>query len=122
MGDQAMPATATANADRKPRHHVEHVMGMAVSIDVRDAVDAGAIAAVVAWLHHVDDTFSTHKIDSPISRLGLGELELRDMNDEVTGVLALCEELYVDYADIRIMPTRSRSPCSGWVTGLGRSA
>ncbi len=122
MGDQAMPATATATADRKPRHHVEHVMGMAVSIDVRDAVDAGAIAAVVAWLHHVDDTFSTHKIDSPISRLGLGELELRDMNDEVTGVLALCEELYVDTGgvfDILAVPAPngSRLDPSGVVKG-----
>jgi thiamine biosynthesis lipoprotein len=78
------------------RHHVEHVMGMAVSIDVRDDVPADAIDAVVAWLHHVDETFSTHRIDSPVSRLGLGELTLADMDDEVLGVLALCEELYDD--------------------------
>jgi thiamine biosynthesis lipoprotein len=82
------------------RHHVEHVMGMAVSIDVRDgsldaALDA-ALREVVAWLHHVDHTFSTHRVDSPISRLGLGELDLDDMDDEVLGVLALCEELYDD--------------------------
>ncbi|MEZ5215657.1 MAG: hypothetical protein R2715_03450 [Ilumatobacteraceae bacterium] len=40
--------------------HVEHVMGMAISIDVRDDLLAIAIDGVVAWLHHVDDTFSTH--------------------------------------------------------------
>ncbi len=81
---------------RKPRHHVEHVMGMAISIDVRDEIDADPIDAVVAWLHHVNETFSTHRIDSPISRLGMGELTLDDMDDEVIGVLALCEELYAD--------------------------
>ena len=66
--------STTNDANRKPRHHVEHVMGMAISIDVRDAVGLDAIDAVVDWLHHVDETFSTYRIDSPISRLGLGEL------------------------------------------------
>lgn len=83
-------------ASRKPRHHVEHVMGMAVSIDVRDEIGQEAIDTVVAWLHHVDETFSTHKIESPVSRLGLGELLLSDMDDEVLGVLSICEELYDD--------------------------
>ena len=74
-------------------HHVEHVMGMAVSIDIRDDIAANSIDEVVAWLHHVDATFSTYKLESPISRVGSGELTLDDMSDEVLGVLALCEEL-----------------------------
>jgi thiamine biosynthesis lipoprotein len=78
------------------RHHVEHVMGMAVSIDVRDRCSDAAIDEVVSWLHHVDTTFSTHRPDSPISRLGLGELDFADMDDEVLGILAMCEELYDD--------------------------
>jgi FAD:protein FMN transferase len=77
-------------------HHVELVMGMAVSIDVRDDIERRAIDEVVAWLHHVDETFSTYKIESPISRLGLGELALDDMTDEVRGVLRLCEVLHAD--------------------------
>ncbi|MGD9705510.1 MAG: FAD:protein FMN transferase [Acidimicrobiia bacterium] len=77
-------------------HHVEHVMGMAVSIDVRDHIDAGAIDEIVAWLHHVDETFSTYRIDSPISRLGLGELTLDDVSDEICEVLLLCEALQED--------------------------
>jgi thiamine biosynthesis lipoprotein len=72
-------------------------MGMAVSIDIRDAeVADGAVAEVVRWLHHVEATFSTHDVASPVSRLALGEATLADMTDEVLGVLALCEELYVD--------------------------
>ncbi len=71
-------------------------MGMAVSIDVRDNVEREVINEVVAWLHHVDATFSTHNVESPISRLGSGEFTLDDMSDEVLGVLALCEELNTD--------------------------
>ena len=78
------------------RQHVEMVMGMAVSIDVRDPVDVEAIDDVVRWLHHVDTTFSTYLIDSPISRFGLGEIGLEDLDEEVIGILRLCEDLHVD--------------------------
>jgi thiamine biosynthesis lipoprotein len=79
-------------------HHVEHVMGMAVSLDVRDDVgDAPArrpgLDAVVEWLHHVDATFSTYLSSSPISRLGRGEITLDDVSDEVIDVLVLCDHL-----------------------------
>jgi thiamine biosynthesis lipoprotein len=74
-------------------HHVELVMGMAVSIDVRDEIDPRAIGEVVAWLHHVDRTFSTYIDDSPISRLGRGEIDLADVGEEIRGVLRTCEWL-----------------------------
>lgn len=77
-------------------HHVEPVMGMAVSIDVRDDIAPSALDEVVAWLHHVDATFSTHRLDTPISRIGRGELSVDDVTDEVTEVLLLCEELFDD--------------------------
>jgi thiamine biosynthesis lipoprotein len=81
-------------------HHVEHVMGMAVSIDVRDgaggAAISGSLAAVVEWLHHVDRTFSTYIEDSPISRLGRGEIGLDEVSDEVRDILLLCERLRAD--------------------------
>ena len=42
-------------------HHVEHVMGMAISIDVHDHVSGTpGLSAVVAWFHHIDRTFSTY--------------------------------------------------------------
>lgn len=72
-------------------------MGMAVSIDVRDHdTPASSIVEVIEWLHHVDDTFSTHKTDSPISAIGRGELSLDDAGDEIREVLRLCENLRRD--------------------------
>ncbi len=72
-------------------------MGMAVSIDLRDATaDQAAVDAVVAWFHHVDDTFSTYKAASPISALGRGELGFDDLTEEIRGVLRRCEALRVD--------------------------
>ncbi len=91
-----MTVQSTPNPAARGQHHVEFVMGMAVTIDVRDPIERSSVDEVVAWLHTVDATYSTYKVDSPISRLGLGELELSDMNDEVLGVLALCEDLYAD--------------------------
>ena len=72
-------------------------MGMAVSIDIRDPdAPSDAIDEVVAWLHHVDATFSTYIDDSPICRLGRGELALDDTTEEVRDVLRLCEQIRVD--------------------------
>jgi thiamine biosynthesis lipoprotein len=76
------------------RHHVEHVMGMAVSIDIRDVTATDeTVEDVVAWLHHVDRTFSTYDADSTISRLGRGELSLADATPEVREVLTTCERI-----------------------------
>jgi FAD:protein FMN transferase len=105
------------------RHHVEMVMGMPVSIDVRDAgIPDDAVAEVVAWLHHVDATFSTYKMESPISRLGLGELAIDEMTDEVRTVLARCDELCVETGgvfDIHAVPAPNGSMLdpSGYVKG-----
>ena len=90
-------SVAPGGPDRDATHHVEFVMGMAVSIDIRDPdAPSEAMAEVVAWLHHVDATFSTYIDDSPISRLGRGELDLDDATDEVRDVLRLCEEMRID--------------------------
>jgi thiamine biosynthesis lipoprotein len=98
-------------------------MGMAVSIDIRDEdASSEAIDDVVRWLHHVDDTFSTYKLDSPISRFGTGEATLEDMSEEVIKVLVLCEELYDDTGGafdpfIVPAPNGSRFDPSGVVKG-----
>ena len=85
------------NRERHGAHHVEHVMGMAVSIDIRDPdPPPAALDAVITWLHHVDDTFSTYKLDSPISALGRGDLTFDEVTEEVRDVLRRCEELRID--------------------------
>jgi thiamine biosynthesis lipoprotein len=62
----------TATLDRFV--HVEHVMGTAVTFDVRgERPPASAIEAAVAWLHRVDAEFSTYRPDSAVSRFARGE-------------------------------------------------
>lgn len=69
-------------------------MGMAVSFDVRAPLPhSDAVRDAVRWLHHVDDIFSTYRHDSQINRLGRGEIDLTDADDEVRDVLRRCLEL-----------------------------
>jgi FAD:protein FMN transferase len=76
------------------RIRVEHIMGTAISIDLRDpAVDAGLIETTFDWLRQVDACFSLYKPQSEISRLGRGELTVEECHAEVGEVLSLCEAL-----------------------------
>jgi thiamine biosynthesis lipoprotein len=81
-----------------PARYVEHVMGMPISLALRgrhadDDAARDAWAAVMAELTEVDRVFSTWRPDSPVSRLGRGEIGLDDCPPEVaalvTEVLAL---------------------------------
>lgn len=76
--------------------HAEHVMGTVFSFDIRDprtpAVEA-ALGWAVAWLHHVDEVYSTYRPESIISRLSRGELETESCSEEVREVLRLCQEV-----------------------------
>lgn len=73
--------------------HVEHVMGTAFSLAVRDPGDwQEAFADVAAWLHRVDAVFSTYKPDSDISRIRTGELPVADADPLVHEVLQLCRD------------------------------
>ena len=74
--------------------HVEQVMGMAVSFDIREPLPHGdALDDAVRWLHRVDGLFSTYRDDSQINRLGRGEVDLTDVDDDVRLVLRRCLEL-----------------------------
>jgi thiamine biosynthesis lipoprotein len=102
---------------------VEHLMGMVIGIDVRDALEPSvletAIEEVFAWLHWVDATFSTYRPDSQISRFGRGELSLAACCADVRWVLDRCEELRTEtggYFDARANPRRALDP-SGLVKG-----
>jgi FAD:protein FMN transferase len=71
--------------------HVEHVMGTAVSITVHPAggtADA-AIAAACAELHDADQTFSTFKAGSALSRHRRGELHADELPPDLFEVLEL---------------------------------
>src|SRR5947199_8795250 len=106
---------------------VEHIMGMPISIDVRDPeVDPAALDNAFAWLRWVDATFSTYRSDSTISRLNRGELLLAGAHPDVRAVLERCEELREEtggYFDIRaagaLLPEAWNGAVdpSGFVTG-----
>jgi thiamine biosynthesis lipoprotein len=75
---------------------VEHCMGTAFTIDVRDPGDWNdAIADVVGWLHRVDTVFSTYRPDSDINRIQRRELRVEDAHPEVGRVLDLCAQVQV---------------------------
>lgn len=102
---------------------LEHHMGTVITMDVRDDVALGELDAALdrafAWLGWVDQTFSTYKPGSEISRLGRGTLALKDCSPEVQEVLARCEELRdftEGYFDARAGPGRVLDP-SGVVKG-----
>jgi thiamine biosynthesis lipoprotein len=87
-----MPERAAPADSRRVR--VEHVMGTAVGVDLREPwVTGGAVEAFFAWLREVDARFSTYRAGSEISRIGAGELALADAHPDVHEVLGLCEEV-----------------------------
>ena len=67
----------------------EDVMGMPVTIDVRDG-DTD-LAPVYQELRRIDELFSTFKPDSEICRINDGRLALAAAGPEVHEVLALCD-------------------------------
>jgi thiamine biosynthesis lipoprotein len=81
-------------------HHLEDVMGTIVVIDVYAATDGAAgragqeisrqLAEAVATLHRADETFSTWKPGSPVSRLRRGEISSAQTPAEVAEILDRC--------------------------------
>lgn len=68
-------------------------MGMPITLEiVGQAVAARPFKAVRDYFTTVDETFSTYKPTSEISRINRGELPTEDWSREVTKVLELCEE------------------------------
>jgi len=69
-------------------------MGMPVIVEVCDVgFDEAVLDRLFAWLRFVDETFSTYRPDSEISRLNRGELALADAHPGVRSVLRRCESL-----------------------------
>jgi thiamine biosynthesis lipoprotein len=103
-----------------PLRREEHVMGMPVTVDVRDADAApAAVERAFAWLRWVDATFSTYDRASEIARIDRGELALRDAHPLVRSVLARGERLRrhtEGYFDVRAPGALAPS---GLVNGWG---
>jgi thiamine biosynthesis lipoprotein len=70
---------------------VEHIMGLPISIDIRD--DHGFATAVdnaFAWLREADARFSPFKVDSELRRFDRGELMFDELSLDLREVLAIC--------------------------------
>lgn len=92
---------------------VEHVMGMPVVVEARDG---DVPDEVFDWLHRVDETFSTYKDGSEISRLRRGELDETRASDDVRWVLRRCRELRDETAGYFDIDAVGLDP-SGYVKG-----
>jgi thiamine biosynthesis lipoprotein len=89
-----LPPEPQALSTRGGRLRVEHIMGMPIEIDMRDErLDPIALDDAFAWLRLVDETFSTYKPGSEISRLARGEVTISQCRPEVDEVLTRCAEL-----------------------------
>lgn len=106
------------------RTSVVHVWGMAISIDVRDAVSSldEVLAPVEAWFELVDELFSTYRPDSTVSRLADGRLAFDDAPRVVRSVIDQCIRLrdetdgYFDaWAGGRLDPT---GLVKGWAVDI----
>jgi thiamine biosynthesis lipoprotein len=98
---------------------VEHIMGMPIVADIRDDIGDHELDRVFDWLRFVDDTFSTYRDDSEVSRLNRGELVLEDAHPDVKEVLQRCEKLRLEtngYFDARARQSGELDP-SGLVKG-----
>jgi thiamine biosynthesis lipoprotein len=99
---------------------VEHIMGMPVTVDIRDAdFDESVLQHVFDSLWFADATFSTYKEDSEISRMNRGELAVDEAHPDVQEVLDRCEALRIEtdgYFDVHAAAADVIDP-SGLVKG-----
>ena len=69
------------------------LMGMPITVEVADqSSSADDLEAVYGYLAYVDETFSTYKETSEVSRLNRGELREDEYSEDMREILALSEE------------------------------
>ncbi len=69
------------------------LMGMPITVEVVDpSVTEADIEKVFAYFRAVDDTFSTYKENSEISKINRGELRAEEYSEEMKTILALSEQ------------------------------
>lgn len=88
-------------------------MGMPIVVAVRDG---DVPDEVFDWFRHVDETFSTYKDESEVSRIRRGELAVEDASDEVRGVYERCSELREETSGFFDIDAVDGDP-SGYVKG-----
>lgn len=80
-----------------------NIMGMPITLEVRDSRDMKLINEVFDYFDFIDKTFSTYKDDSEISRINAGEINVDQASSEVKEILGLAEKTKIEtrgYFDI----------------------
>ena len=76
-----------------PMKQCRLLMGMPITVEILDdEVTVETFDEVFSFFQHVDQTFSTYRDSSEISRINRGELAVRDSSMEVRSILALSEQ------------------------------
>src|SRR6476620_6270782 len=69
------------------------LMGMPVTVEIADPnATAADIEKAFSYFHYIDDTFSTYKDTSEITRFNKGELREADMSDDMKTIFALAKK------------------------------
>ncbi|HEY2764713.1 MAG TPA: FAD:protein FMN transferase [Pseudonocardiaceae bacterium] len=104
-----------------PFRRVEHIMGLPISLDLRDGTPQLREAAQRAfdWLREVDRRFSPFRDGSEVRLLGRGELAPARVSPELAEILRLCAHYQgnSDGAFRAWLPGRFFDPCGvvkGW--------
>lgn len=97
MTTERTEAGAGRGAGPGSRAWVQQLMGMSVSIHVRGPLArsenvAAAVERAFGTLHWVDETFSTYRTDSAISRLRRGDVDLEQLAGPIREVAELCRQ------------------------------
>ena len=91
---RSAPLVPPAETDRGGFRRVEHIMGTAITADVRDpGIAPDSLDPAFAHLRDIDARFSTYRADSEISRIVRGSLAVADASPDVRFILALCDDL-----------------------------
>jgi thiamine biosynthesis lipoprotein len=70
-------------------------MGTVATVEIHEPVPRDDLLdEAFAWLHEVDQRFSTYRSDSEVCRLDRGELRIEDCSDDLRFVLAECTRLW----------------------------
>jgi thiamine biosynthesis lipoprotein len=93
-------------------------MGTVATVELPDGPEADRLAdAVFAWLHEVDERFSTYRDDSEVNRLHRGELRRDECSGHLRDVLARCAELWRETGGYFDAYATGRLDPSGFVKG-----
>jgi thiamine biosynthesis lipoprotein len=96
----------------------QNIMGMPITVEVLGGRDLdAAVSEVFDLFRAVDETFSTYKPGSEISRLNRGELSLAEASLQVKEVLAECEHLKRETSGYFDITRAGQIDPSGYVKG-----